>query len=216
MALTYDILIGAKTVSGSIASWVNNSAFPATTVLDEAQAWLYEEQLRVREMLTVTDAVMTVGTGGATIALPDDFVAAAWLGYRGQWTGTIEPLPAADLQKKRTFDSANSYALAPGQPFFYTLRGTVIELPQAPDQAYTYRLAYYARTADLSASNQTNWLTRKAPRLLRQTCCAFAYEFMKAADEKVYWLGLAQESIASLNAVTDAEMGGMIADMVVA
>lgn len=212
MPMTYTILTGSKSTAGSIASWVNNSSFPAATVLEEAEAWIYAK-LRVREMLAAVDAVMTVGAAGATITLPDDFEAMAWLGYVGQWTGRITPLPIDELQDRRRFDASAGYVLAPGQPFRYSLRGTVIELPLAPDQAYTYRRIYYQRGAALSGSNETNWLTRKAPRALRLACCGFAYEFMKDQDEKLYWLQLAESAIADLNAQGDGEMGGLIADM---
>ena len=212
MPMTYTILTGAKSVAGSIASWVNNSSFPASTVLEEAEAWIYG-RLRVREMLTALDGTMVTGAAGATIPLPDDFEAMSWLGYRGQWTGRIAPLPPDELQDLRQFDASNGYVLAPGQPFRYSLRGTVVEFPRAPDQPYTYRQVHYARPAPLSSSNETNWLTRRAPRLVRQACCAFASEFMKAEGEKLYWLNLAQAAIDELNATSDGEMGGLIADM---
>lgn len=213
MAMNYTTLTGAKSLDGSIKNWVNNEAFSSTTVLEEAEAWIWN-RLRVREMLTALDAVMTIGVGGATITLPSDFMAMVWLGYRGQWTGKIRAVPIDELQDARQYDSSAGYALAQGQPFVYSLRGTVIEMPRAPDQAYTFREVYHARQAALSDSNQTNWLTVKAPRLIRQTCCAFAYEFMKNTDEKTYWLGMAQASVDELNAESDAEMGGLIADMV--
>ncbi len=212
MAMTFTTLTGGKAVTGSIQSWVNNGSVPAATVLDEAEAWIYG-QLRVREMLTAIDGVMTVGDGGATIDLPDDFLALAWLGYRGRWTGRITPLPADELQDLCQFDASAGYVLAPGQPFRYSLRGAVVEFPRAPDQAYTYRLLQYARPAPLSAANETNWLTRRAPRLIRLACVAFANEFMKAESEKLYWLNLAQAAIAELNAQGDGEMGGLVADM---
>ena len=68
MAMTYSILVGAKTTSGSIRHWVNNSAVDAETVLLEAQAHIYT-LLRVQEMLTSTSA-FSVSAGDSEKAVP--------------------------------------------------------------------------------------------------------------------------------------------------
>lgn len=203
--MDYTSLVAAKSTSGSIKSWCNNDLVESDVALSEAEQWIYR-RLRVRQMVSVADGAMTAASGGDLQALPSDYIEPKWMGYRGLWTGEVAMKSISDIQNSRTYDGAG--ALATGRPLVYGVRGTTMEFPVQPDQAYTYRLVYYAQPAALSGSNLTNFLTSRAPRLLRCACMAFANEWMKKSDEKTYWLKLAMIEIEQLNSEADLEQSG--------
>lgn len=64
MAINWTTLTGAKTVSGSIANWVNRSDLPTENILLEAEAWIYS-YLRTREMMT--EEVLRIRAGNGTV-----------------------------------------------------------------------------------------------------------------------------------------------------
>lgn len=71
MAMSYTTLTGAKGTNGSLLNWVGYSRIDVGTVVDEAQALLYQ-YLRVRQMQAVFNFTMVVGA--AWVALPGDFL----------------------------------------------------------------------------------------------------------------------------------------------
>lgn len=71
MAMNYTTLIAAKSVVGSIKSWVNYSKLDVVTVVDEAQALLYS-LLRTREMMAGTQFTMALNE--SYVALPTGFL----------------------------------------------------------------------------------------------------------------------------------------------
>ena len=77
------------------------------------------------------------------------------------------------------------------------------------DQAYPYRLVYFGQPNALSNGNKSNFLTTRAPRLIRCVCTALANEFMKDDAEKAYWLALAVGEVNELNVEADMELQGM-------
>jgi hypothetical protein len=73
MAMTYTSLVADKSVTGSIASWVNYSKLQPTVIVDEAQALIYGEgRMRCREMMTATQFAMAVN--GSYTPLPPRFL----------------------------------------------------------------------------------------------------------------------------------------------
>lgn len=71
MAMNYTTLTGTKGTAGSLLNWVGYSRVDIGTVLDEAQALLYQ-YLRVRQMQSVFNFTMVVGS--AWVALPSSFL----------------------------------------------------------------------------------------------------------------------------------------------
>lgn len=71
MAMSYTSLSAAKSVSGSVANWVNYSELDVPVIIDEAQTLLYT-LIRTREMLS--QYAFTMPVGGSYIALPARFL----------------------------------------------------------------------------------------------------------------------------------------------
>jgi hypothetical protein len=202
--MNYTSLVADKTTAGSIKRWINNGSIDAETVLAEAEAWIWGK-LRIRPMLTVAEG--SIADGSDTYDFPTDFLEPIWFGYRGLYTGEIRQLDVHQLEGQRSFDSAGS--VEEGEPSRYYLRGDnppVAQLDMASDAARTARLVYFAKPAALGSGNLENFLTRRAPRLLRCACLAFANEFMKQQSEKDYWLKLAAVEISEINVEIEREL----------
>jgi len=67
-----------------------------------------------------------------------------------------------------------------GPPKFYAdYNYSNLIVAPTPDQAYPAELMYYEEPALLSASNQSNWFTQYAPRLLLYACMIEMLIFLK-------------------------------------
>lgn len=71
MAMSWTTLTGDKSVSGSLASWVNYTKLDAATIVAEAESLLYS-MLRVREMRK--EWVFGMAVGQSQVALPARFL----------------------------------------------------------------------------------------------------------------------------------------------
>ena len=80
-------------------------------------------------------------------------------------------------------------------------------LDHPPDQAYPYRISYYARPAALAAGNTTNFITTDAPRLLRCACMLIAVEFEKEVGQgqydRSYWQQQYDKLMTEFQAMSD-------------
>lgn len=188
---TYTTLTGLKTVSGSIANWVNRSDLPTTEILTEAEALIYET-LRVREMQA--RATLTFALSTQTASLPTGFLDP--LGYRPyEWGDDLPFVHENGLNEYR--DSSGT--LESGTPSQWTIIGETAYVNVLPSEAFSGTLLYYKTPTALSGSNETNFLTSRYPSLLRYACMAKAYEHMKN-DLAASYLQLAMQSIAKANA----------------
>lgn len=70
MAMSYNSLVAPKGTSGSLATWVSYTKVDFPTVVDEAQALLFET-LRCREMMT--EFLFRIPAGNFQVALPARF-----------------------------------------------------------------------------------------------------------------------------------------------
>jgi len=201
MAYNYTMLIGTKATAGSIANWVNRSDLPTDAILFEAQAWLYQ-RLRVREMHA---------TGTLTFAEGDDSVAAP-SGYLDPisfvpW-GWGDPMLFVGPESWRPFRDETG-ALQTAAPSQWTVIGETAYVDVLPEAEFAGQLLYYKQPDALAAStNETNWLTRRYPTLLRYACMARAYEHMKDAQSAATYLQLAMASIAEAAATNDMARRG--------
>ena len=196
----YSTLVGTKETDGSIKNWINWNKAPATTILTEAEAFIYS-QLRVREMRKLTSGTIT--EGASTLAMPADFIAPISFRRTGNSAGIIEVLDEAHFESLLALDESNAFM--EGTP----TKCMIIEEPPIAyfdceaDDDITYRLVYFARPAALSASNETNWLTTRYPMLLRATCLGFANQHYKDSAAAGEWLSAASGLIASANSEDD-------------
>lgn len=195
MSYTYSILTGTKATEGSIRNWVNDSTVPATVVLAEAEAWIYE-RLRVREMLAQIE--FTFDEDASSEALPADFL------------DPIEFLPHGwgdelPFYHEKTFrpERDDAGALFPGEPSRWTIIGSTAHVDVACDEAFVGMLMYYARPAALASDNLTNFLTIRYPTLLRMACTGFAFGFKKDEARKTADLGIADKLMQSAAMTND-------------
>lgn len=75
-----------------------------------------------------------------------------------------------------------------------------------PDQAYPYKIPYYAILTQLDNTVQTNWLTENAPDLLLYACLMEAIPFVKVDERIPVWQGMYQ---AAKNALQLQEREGL-------
>jgi len=115
-------------------------------------------------------STFTASAAGRTIDLPTRFI--GMLSFHvlanaaGTGTGSI-PYPCYRRDYSFVYEYGGDPASTTGRPKYYAAidENQAIVSP-APSVAFTFRLAYLAKLAPLSAGNTTNWLTSDAPDLL--------------------------------------------------
>lgn len=195
MTINYTTLTGAKTVSGSIANYVNRSDLPTADIMTEAQALIYQD-LRVDDMLTRT--TLTLALDATSAALPSDYLSLRSFtpyGYEAPMLYVPPDKMVEQVDDEGTFAS--------GTPVMFTIMGTTAYFDIATDEAITGRLLYYARPAALSTSNETNFLTVKYPSLLRYALLYFAYEHMKDQAQGQEYLAKFMAQLGKVRAADD-------------
>lgn len=93
-------------------------------------------------------------------------------------------------------------------PTTFGMWGEAIKFECAFDTAQACKLLYYKSPPLLSASNPTNWLTTRYPKLLRIACQAAAADFMKDTEEYNKSLSALNNLIQTIAAEDDLSMRG--------
>ena len=207
----YTTLVADRDHEGSIKHWANDSRIPSTTILTEAQAWIYAK-LRVRQMLLSTQTV--VAKGDDTITLPTGYKAP----YLFRWIGVVG---AADqhssIPQYRLLDFVLSQftydgtgARTRGIPQYYATDESNVQFEVELDVARNYLFTYYRALPNLdSSTNLTNFLTDDYPYLLRAACLHRAFEHLRNSREKAYWLAIAEGQINEARVDSDLELAGV-------
>lgn len=176
MAVDYTTLTSAKTVAGSIKNWVNRSDLPVDDIIDEAEAWLWEEGgLRVREMIA-TDVVTFSTTSNQTTLPSTDFLDP--ISYQPyEWAVPLRYVLPQGLNV--TLDSSGDPYH--GDPTKWALVDNVPTINTIPvtSGGLVGVMTYYARPTALSAGNATNFITVRYPTMFRHILLAKAYSHMK-------------------------------------
>lgn len=102
MSMNYSSLIGPKGQAGSIANWVSYTRLDLTTIVDEAQALLYET-LRVREM--ITEYRFQVPAGGSELPVPAGFLDPIGKIWSPTLNYPIEHIDEGRLQRERIYQT---------------------------------------------------------------------------------------------------------------
>jgi hypothetical protein len=204
--MDYTTLVADNTTTGSIKYWINYSRIDSAGILTEAQAWIYQ-RLRVPDMLTSAD--VSISSGASTAAFPSDYLDPMQLSIPGV-------VPRIRLKEPEWFRSNlgwDSTAVLPeGVPTYWTKIADLIQFNTKADQAYTAKLAYYARPAALSDANETNWLTDRYPTLLRRVCTMYAAEARKEYDTMDRAEVRALKDIQDIRIERDQELRGLELD----
>jgi hypothetical protein len=146
----------------AVANWLARSdltaRIPEFITLAEAK---FNRLLDVRQMeQRSTTTIATDSTDPQYISLPTDFQSMRRV-CLSSVTGkpTIEYLTPTALYEMRF----GTFADDTGQPAFFTIIGSEIELLPVPDQDYTIEMVYRKVIPALSDSTTTNWLLTLAP-----------------------------------------------------
>jgi hypothetical protein len=201
--MNYTTLTGAKSVSGSIKSWINYSNIPVTEILAEAETEIIRK-LRVREMRA--SATVTIASGAITAALPSGFIDPIRLLHRDSGI-PFKSLPPDDLQELRLWDESAADHVE-GMPTRFSVFDELLQFDMKADAAYTCKIIYFKRPDALSGANETNWLTTRYPRLLRIACLRSAYEHMKNAEMKASYEAEMRLMLAEIEQESDLSMIG--------
>jgi hypothetical protein len=168
--MSFATLTGAKSVDGSIKSWMNYSRIDAEGILEEAQAMIYG-RLRVREMRASDQ--FTVRVGASSVDEPDGLLDAILF-----WdiTNDVEICSKedSDLERMRSWTDG---VLDDGDPAYYALYDELINFDCKTTIQWRLRTLFYKQPDYLADSNPTNFLTKRYPHLLRMACLATGARF---------------------------------------
>ena len=200
----YTEMIADVDTEGSIRNWVNDSRIPSTTILTEAEAWIYTK-LRVRQMLVTQTGNLLINTD--TITLPTGYLAPYYL----RFTGTTQSRPSYKLLDfvldQFTYNGDGDRIT--GTPQYYATDESNIQFDVMAFQQFAFLFKHYAKGTALGPTNLTNFLTDDYPRLLRMVCLHYAFEHLRNTKEKLYYLGVAQSMIADTLVDSDLELAGV-------
>lgn len=179
--MDYAQLVAPKATANSIRAWLNWDLAPVTDILTEAEAYIYGK-LRVREMKELDTG--TIDDGDLTLALPDNFIAALSFRRIGPSAGKIAILDSQHMETRNAIDADGVFTES--EPTECQIIGDppVAYFNCEADDAYPYRLVYWARKPALSVSNTTNFLTSRYPKLLRTACLMAGYDFYDQPDKQ--------------------------------
>lgn len=201
MAINWTTLTGPKSVSGSVANYVNRSDLPINDILTEAEALIYQD-LRTDDMLVRTN--ITLPSGQSSVALPSDYLTLKTFKPLLTDTPMLYVLPD---RLAEILDGEGNFIV--GMPSMFSVLGKTMRFDVAAERDFFGVLFYYARPAPLSASNETNFLTEKFPSLLRYAMLYFAYEHMKDQALGQEYMAKYAGQLRSARAVDDLNKMGM-------
>ena len=200
--MDYAQLVADKNTANSIKNWLNWGGAPVEDILAEAQAYVYNE-LRVREMIELDVDTLTLGSQSK--AMPADYIKAISFRRTGASAGVIDILDSEHMEGRNQIDASNTFLTATPTECQILGDPAVAYFNVKSDAAHPYRLVYYARPADLSGVNTTNFLTRRYPKLLRTACLMAGFEHYKNPDQEAKYEERLQRLIHEANAVFDEE-----------
>lgn len=201
MALAdYTTLTAAKSTAGSIKQFANNDNLPITTILSEAQSWIYRN-LRTPEMLT--NSVGTITTSAISLAVPTRFLAPVYFFITGTDRGKIEIKSLSDVRDQWSYDGSGVRVKA--KPSMASCDLASFWFDVMADKAYVVRLEYYQSLAELSTATggTTNFLTDRFPNLLRAACMMQAAFWQKDEKNRLAWEANAVAQIQSARLEAD-------------
>lgn len=210
--MDYTSLTGAKSVSGSIADWTNDSRMTtadAAAMVQEAESAVYRRLRHWRMLSAPVPGIMTIDQDNITT--PDDFLEPFTLFVTGVHQLVMLQKTPDDVYACWSYDQNG--ARVQTQPLIYSFNDTNIFFDSPPDLAYPYALVYYQQPAPLSASG-TNWLTNFYPRLLRCACMTAATEWLKESGQgtfdRTYWTQQTMDELHNAQMESDRARRGVV------
>lgn len=145
----------------------------------------FNRELFVRQMEQRSSATLTSGvTDAEFVLLPPDFQS-----MRRVRLSSVSGRPRLEFRSGTQMDEFRyTNGDAAGQPQYFTIFGSEIELAPTPNQAYTLEMVYRTIVPPL-ASNTTNWLLQLAPDLYLYGALLESAPYIKE-DERLQTWGL--------------------------
>jgi hypothetical protein len=106
-------------------------------------------------------------------------------------------------------------SLVVGNPYWCGIWDEKIHFDQAFSQTAVCRMQFFRSLPLLSASNQTNFLTNRYPRLMRVACLAAASDFMKDNEEYQKQFGYLQQMIEKIEMENEMQFRGLELDPII-
>lgn len=173
----------------AVADWLNRSdltaAIPNFISLAEAQL---NRELRHRKM--VTRATITVSS--SYVNTPSD-----WLENIRFQLNTNPVTPLVFSTPEQLLEDSQVY-ITSGQPMFFTVAGTQLQVLPAPDTSYSAELMYYAKIPSLSVTNTTNWLLTEAPDIYLYATLVQSAPYLKEDERISTWAGIYQKLLSDI------------------
>lgn len=146
----------------SVASWLHRDDL--TSVLDDFIA-LGEEmiwhELRVKEM--EDNDTVTLSTSSRYATLPTGILEIRRI--------YLNVSPIKHLLPMSTSQIDQYYINSAGEPKYYSVLGSQLELDRTPDSAYDLYVNYYKKLTALSSTNSTNDILTYYPSIYLNACC---------------------------------------------
>lgn len=153
---------------------------------------LYVRQMEQRST-TVAD---TLSTEPEFISLPDDFQS-----MRRIRLSSVSGKPHLDFKSGTQLDEyRSSIGNAVGQPQFFSIFGSEIELAPTPDSNYTIEMVYRQNIPAL-ATNSTNWLLTLAPDIYLYGALLESAPYMKEDERIQVWATGLSTALDGLNSL---------------
>jgi hypothetical protein len=165
---------------------------PEFIVLCEAKL---NRELFVRQMETRATTVVDTSTDEPEfIDLPDDFQS-----MRRVRLSSVDRKPLLSFLSGTQLDEYRfGTANDPGQPIFFTVIGSEIELAPTPGSDYTIEMVYRKNIPPL-ASNSTNWLLTLAPDVYLYGLLLESAPYIKEDERIQVWASGFSQAVDSLN-----------------
>jgi len=187
------------TLQNAVTEWLARdqdttliARIPTFIQLAEAK---FNRELYVRQMESrATTTVNTSSSEPEFISLPADFQSMRRVRLSGVTGKPSLSFMSGQQMEEYRFNNAN----ASGQPLYFTIFGTEMELAPTPDGAYALEMIYRQNIPPL-ATNDPNWLLLLAPDLYLYGALLESAPYIKEDGRIQTWsVGMAS-ALASLN-----------------
>lgn len=158
------------------------SRIPDFITLAEAK---FNRELFVRQMEVRSTTPIDITTDEPEfISLPGDFQS-----MRRIRLSSVSGKPCLEFKSGTQMDQYRfGTANVAGQPRYFSVLGSEIELVPTPDQNYTLEMVYRANLTPLNVDNSSNWLLQQAPDLYLYGVLLEAMPYIQKDERIQTWL----------------------------
>jgi hypothetical protein len=172
--------------------------FPVFVGMFEAKV---NRKLFVRQMETRGTATINLAASEPQyIALPSSFQTMRSVRLTN---GTVGAYPSLKYRTGAQIDTLRDACDQVGQPEFYTVLGSELQLYPTPNAAYVVEMVWRQYLTALSNSNQINWLLQLAPDLYLYGSLMEAAPYLMDDDRVAVWKSAVQEGFDDLSKLND-------------